>query len=262
MKIQSPHKFKERILLFGGGGVGKTTAVLSIARSLTEGRVWVIDNDYSYAYERALATEFDDVDNVEVIEVDADWEECIAAVDRVLDEGDPEHDWLVIDPFSPTWDYVQNWMSTRVHSTNLDEHIVTLRAESADIKTFNKELSEAMNWPVVNRVYTERMLKPIRKWKGHLLLVCEAAATGKTDDEEARALFGHLGLKPAGQKRNHHIASTNILLSKTSHGEYRMTTAKDRNRVEMEKVAFDDFALDYLRDVGGWVRAKASKGDE
>jgi hypothetical protein len=153
-------------------------------------------------------------------------------------------------------------MSTKVHSTDLDEHIVNLRAESADIKTFNKELAEAMNWPVVNRVYTERMLKPIRKWKGHLLLVCEAAATGKTDDEEARALFGHLGLKPAGQKRNHHIASTNLLLTKTGHGDYKLTTAKDRNRAELEKEAFDDFALDYLRDVGGWVRVKAGKGDD
>ena len=175
-----------------------------------------------------------------------------------MNEGDPATDWLVIDPFSPTWQYVQSWMSNKVHSEDLDQYVLTLRAESADIKAFNKELSEAMNWPIVNRVYTERMYKPLRKWKGHLLLVCEAKVTGRNDDDEATALFGHLGLKPDGQAKTHHVASTNILLSKTGHGEYRMSTAKDRNRPEMEKVAFEDFALDYLRDVAGWTRVKAS----
>ncbi len=264
MKIQSPHRFKERILLFGGGGAGKTTAVLSILRHIHKGKAWIIDDDYSYAYSRALYTEFSDIDpdRVEVIEVDADWDECVEALARVVAEGDPEHDWLVIDPFSPLWDYVQSWMSTKVHSSDLDEYVVNLRAESADIKSFNKELSEAMNWPIVNRVWTDKVLKPLRKWKGHLLLVCEAQQTGRNDDDEARDLFGHLGLKPAGQKRNHHIASTNILLSKSGHGEYRMTTAKDRNREDMEKVAFEDFALDYLRDVAGWERVKAAKGGE
>jgi hypothetical protein len=261
MKLTSPHRFKERILLFGGGGVGKTTAVLSIADAMSEGKMWVIDNDYSYAYERALSTEFTDIDpdSIEVIEVDADWQECIDAIARVIEEGDPEHDWLVIDPFSPLWDYVQNWMSTQVHSANLDEYVVNLRAESADIKSFNKELSEAMNWPVVNRVWTDKVLKPLRRWKGHLLLVCEAQQTGRNDDDEARDLFGHLGLKPAGQKRNHHIASTNILLSKSGHGEYKMTTAKDRNRDELEKETFENFAMDYLRDVAGWTRVKAGE---
>jgi hypothetical protein len=256
VKLRSPHRFKERILLYGGGGVGKTTAVLSIARAMSEGKVWVIDNDYSYAYQRALETEFDDLDNVEVIEVDADWGECVEAIAKVVAEADPEHDWLVIDPFSPLWDYVQTWMSNQVHSADLADYVVKLRAESADIKSFNKELGDAMNWPVVNRVWTERLLKPIRKWKGHLLLVCEAQNTGKNDDEEARDLFGHLGTKPAGQKRNHHIASTNLLLTKSGHGEYRITTAKDRNRDELEKQPFDDFALDYLRDVAGWERVK------
>ena len=260
MKIQSPHKFAERILLFGGGGVGKTTAVLSIARHIAQGKVWVIDNDYSYAYQRALSTEFTDVepDRIEIIEVDADWEECIDAIGNVIAQADPDHDWLVIDPFSPMWNYVQTWMSNRVHGSDIDEYMIELRRESVDRKEFAKSLGDAMNWPIVDRVWTEKVLKPIRKWKGNLILVCEATETGKFDDDEAKGLFGHLGVKPAGQKRSHHIASTNLLLTKTSHGEYRMTTAKDRNRSEMEKQAFEDFAIDYLRDVAGWQRAKSA----
>lgn len=265
MKLKSPHKFKERILLFGGGGAGKTTAVLSIARHTVEGKFWIIDNDYSYAYERALATEFTEVDpdRIEVIEVDADWEECIAAIDRVLAEGDPEHDWLIIDPFSPMWSYVQTWMSTRVHGADIDEYMIDLRKESSDRKEFAKSLGDSMNWPIVDRVWTERVLKPLRRWKGHMILVCEATETSnKFDDDEVKSLFGHLGVKPAGQKRSHHIASTNLLLSKSGHGQYTMSTAKDRNREEMERAEVTDFALDYLRDVAGWERVKGAKGDE
>jgi|694.fasta_scaffold07683_12 hypothetical protein len=256
MKLTNPHKFSERIMLFGGGGAGKTTAVLSIAEHLAHGRMWVIDNDYSYAYQRALATDFSTVDNVEVIEVDADWEECVNAIERVVAEADPTVDWLVIDPFSPMWNYVQTWMSTRVHGADIDEYMIDLRRDTDDRKEFHKSLNEAMNWPIVDRVWTEKVLKPLRRWRGHLILVCEATETGKFDDDESKGLFGHLGVKPAGQKRTHHIASTNLLLTKTSHGEYRMTTAKDRNRAEQERQAFDNFALDYLRDVAGWQRAR------
>lgn len=262
MKITSPYRFKERILLFGGGGVGKTTSVLSIARHTAEGKFWIIDNDYSLAYERALATEFDDIDpdRVEIIEVDADWEECCNALTRVLEEGDPDAgDWLVFDPFSPTWDYVQAWMSQQVHGADIDAHIVKLRAEADDIKAFNKELTESMNWQIINRTYSERMYKALRKWKGHLILVAEAKATSRNDDDEQTELFGHLGLKPAGQGRLHHVASTNIMLAKAGHGIYKMSTAKDRNRDEMERVQFDNFALDYLRDVAGWERVKEAK---
>jgi hypothetical protein len=260
MKLRTPHKFKERILLFGGGGVGKTTAVCSIAAHLADGKMWVIDNDYSLAYERALATDFTEAEErVEVIEVDADWEECVAAIERVIAEGDPEHDWLVIDPFSPLWQYVQTWMSRRVHGADIDEYMIDLRAESSDRKEFAKSLGESMNWPIVDRVWTERVLKNLRKWKGHLVLVCEATETStKFDDEDTKDLFGHLGVKPAGQKRSHHIASTNLLLTKIGHGKYAMTTAKDRNREELTRAEVTDFGLDYLRDVAGWERVKSS----
>jgi len=253
MKLTSPHKFKESILLFGGGGAGKTTAVLSIARAV-EGKVWVIDNDISFAYERALATDFSDLDNVEVVEVDAEWEECVDALERVIEEADPERDWIVFDPFSETWSYVQDWMSSQVHGADIAGHMVKLRSESDDIKAFNKELSEAMNWPIINRTYTAKMYRNLRRWKGHLILVAEAAQTTRNDDEEARELFGGLGLKPAGQKRMHHVCSTNILITKHGHGVHKMTTAKDRNREEQEKVEFSDFGVDYLFGVAGWER--------
>lgn len=258
MKLRSPYKFKERILLFGGGGVGKTTAVLSIARRVS-GTMHVIDADYSFAYERALATDFDDLDNVVVHELDDDWESLIATLAEVLEAADPDDDWIVLDPFSLAWDYVQTWMSDQVHGVDIEDHMVKLRAESESLKDFQKDLGDSMNWPLVTKTYTNKLMKPLSRWRGHLILVCEAAATSRNDDDEAKELFGHLGLKPAGQKRTHHVCSTNILLVKKGHGVHKMTTAKDRNRPEQDGVEFSDFGLDYLRDVAGWELVKAKK---
>jgi hypothetical protein len=261
MQLQSPHRFRERLLLFGGGGAGKSTAALSIARhclDAVDGTMWVIDNDISASYERQLATEFTDVDRdrVDIYEADGDWEDYCTALERVIAEGDPETDWLVFDSFTGTWDAVQAWMSEQVHGANIADHMVRLRAESADVKTFNKELTEAMSWPLINRTYEQRMYKRLRAWKGHMILTAEGAATGKEDEAEVKELFGRLGVKPAGQKRLHHVASTNILLARTGDG-WIMSAAKDRGREDVYRTPIEEgFALDYLRDVAGWERAK------
>lgn len=260
MKLVSPHKFRERILLFGGGGVGKTTAVLSIAQHVT-GTVHVIDADYSFAYERALATDFRELDNVEVHEIDDDWESLTETLVTILTNADPENDWVVIDPFNLGWDYVQAWMSDQVHGVDIEDHLVRLRAESDTLKEFQSEVGDSMNWPLVTKTFTNKLMKPISRWRGHLVLVCEATRIGKKEDDESKALFGHLGLKPAGHKRTHHICSTNLLLMKKDHGVHKMTTAKDRNRPELENQEFDDFGWDYLRDVAGWEPARGG-GDE
>src|SRR5699024_7856277 len=67
VKLETPHGFRERLLLFGGGGAGKTTTVLNIATHLHVGTMHVVDSDYSLAYERAIETEYAEVaDRVQV----------------------------------------------------------------------------------------------------------------------------------------------------------------------------------------------------
>jgi hypothetical protein len=55
------------------------------------------------------------------------------------------------------------------------------------------------------------------------------------------------------------MASTNLLLAHTGHGSWEMSTVKDRNRIEMEHEAVENFAYDYLRDVAGWVPVRSKK---
>jgi hypothetical protein len=262
MRLNSPYKFKERLLLFGGGGVGKTNACLTIARAMPTGTMFVIDNDMSFAWSRALDTEFDDMPDgrVDVREVDPDWRDVTDTLAAVLEVADPDTDWIVVDSITPTWDYVQTWLSEQVHGTDLAGHMAKLRAEAADIKEFNKELTSDMTWPLIKREYQQRIYRPLQKWRGHLILTAEGAEVGRFDNDEAKALYGHLGFKPKGEGRLHHVTSTTLFLTKVKE-THRFTTVKDRNRDEMERAEWDDFAMDYLRDVGGWrpiVKKKAA----
>lgn len=253
--LESPFKFRERMLLTGGGGAGKTTAVLSIARRMVVGKMWVIDNDFSYSYARALDTEFTDVRDsgrVEVIEVGDGWEEMVEAVARVLREGDHADDWLVVDSSSPTWDAVQSWYTEKIIGKSLADYMVDVRKSTDNMKDFNKVLAADGRWQFINKEYFESFYGAIRNWRGHLILTAEAQALSSQAGDEERELYGHLGVKPKGQGRLHHICHTNLLLVKRGHGQWAMTTIKDRNRKEMERQPVNDFALDYLKGVAGW----------
>jgi hypothetical protein len=256
IQLINPHPFKERILLFGGAGVGKSEAVLNIARHTT-GDMWVYDNDYSFAYNRALSTTYDDVDETGRVHVyeadDTTWESCLNTITDMVSHADPATDWLVIDSITPTWGWVQSWFQEKVHGEDVTAHLIKLRAEYADDdKAYGRAVLEDMNWPLVKKEYA-RLYRIIQQWKGNLIITAEAKAVGSREKEEDRMLYGHLGFKPSGEGSLHHMASTNLLLSHKSRGEWIINTVKDRNREELESEPVENFAMDYLRNVAGWT---------
>ncbi len=263
MKLTSPHPYPERILLFGGGGVGKTNSALSVAAIVAEGDMWVVEADYSGSYKRALATDFTDIeDRVHVTEVDPDWESFISAVQHAVEEGDPEVDWLVIDPCGNSYDWVQDWVMDQVHGGDMARMLIDLKKlHGNDAKGYAAARSNLMNWELVKKEYN-KLWKAIQRWKGNLILVAEAKEIGsREDDVEVKMLFGPLGFKPAGHANMKHVASTTLFLDHPKRGQWRMTTIKDRNREEVDKADVEDFGMDYLLGIAGWVPAgKSGKG--
>lgn len=260
MKLQTPHKFRERILLVGGGGAGKTTDVLSIAQALHVGEMFVLDNDYSAAYQRGLETDFADAaDRVQVEWCDPSWEPFIETVERIVDENNHIDNWLVIDSVSPTWDMVQEWYGAQVYGNNLGGMMADLRKSTDTQKEYMAALAESMNWPAVKKEYA-RLYRAFQKWGGHLLLTAEAKSIGMEKDADLKAMYGPTGFKPAGEGRLHHITSTTLFVKKVQVGRgnvWKYTTVKDRNREERENetiVDIDDggFAESYLHEVAGW----------
>jgi hypothetical protein len=260
-KLQSPHAFPERFLLFGGGGAGKTNTVLNIMSHMPEGMMHVIDTDYSMPYDRALATDFADIiDRVDVNVVDTEWDPFCEGLADTVGRGDPEIDWLVLDTISPSWESVQNWYLEQVYGHDLPAHLIELRKTYADdLKAYHKALTEDMNWSAVKKEYGRRVWIPIRNWKGNLIICAEAKSVGRDDNDETRMLYGPLGFKPTGEARLSHVAATNLFLDHPNRGTWRMTTIKDRNRGELEHTVIDDFGMDYLVEIAGWVPVRRAR---
>lgn len=262
IKLNSPHRFRERILLFGGGGAGKTYATLTIADHLATGEMFVIDADYSAAYDRALSSDFADVeDMVHVTDVEPEWGAFIAAVEDIVNTADPEVDWLVIDPISASWDWVQEWVLAQVHGEDLTRMLIELRKANPDARDYSRARGNLMNWELVKKEYG-RLWRAIQRWKGHLVLVAEAKAVRSDEkDDETKMLYGPLGFMPAGQASLKHVASTTLFMDHPRRGVWRMTTVKDRNRDEMDREEVDDFGLDYLGGVAEWEPVRRKKAE-
>lgn len=258
VKLKTPHPFAERILLFGGGGVGKTNTALNVITHMPDdAHMYVVEQDYSLAYERALSTDFREAEGkVTVLSSDPEWGSFIGNVEQAVASGDMATDWLVIDPVSPSWDWVQEWALEAQHGRDLVGMMVDLKQQyGVDSKGYSAALSDMMNWNLVKKEYA-RLWKAIQRWKGHLILTAEAKALGNRDDDETRMLYGPLGFKPAGEARMKHVASTSLFLSHPRRGEWEITTIKDRNRPELDREPIGDFGIDYLQAVAGWERAR------
>lgn len=261
IQLESPHQFAERILLFGGGGVGKTNTPLNIMSHMAHGEMYVIESDYSLAYERALATDFQDIEHrVQVFAPGPDWTPFIEAFESCVSTGDPNVDWITVDPVGGSYDWVQEWSLDQQYGRDLPSVMVELKKQyGADAKAYAAALSDMINWNLVKKEYS-RFWKAIQKWKGNLILVAEAKAVRNNEkDDETKMLYGPLGFQPVGHATLKHVASTTLFLDHPKRGQWRMTTIKDRNREEMDKEPVDDFGIDYLQQVAGWSVARKTK---
>lgn len=273
MQLVNPFNSRERILTFGVQGTGKSHAILTIARLSPNSTFHVIDTDYSESYEVALETEFTDLSNVTVHKVGYDdWKGQLALIEKVRGEC-VRDDWLIFDTVSCTWDAVQKWYMEEIFEQGADEYFMEVRrqkeaqrrkAEGGRDKNGSgggggKEakalgaLEGWMDWPVINAQYSPLYAK-LTSMPCHLYLTAEQAQTGSDDDREVKAMFGPYGVKPRGQKRLGHVPRTVLWMTKSRAGEYSITTIKDRNRVEMEDVEYENFAVEYLMRVGGWKK--------
>ncbi len=276
ISIKSPYRFKERICAFGAEGVGKSSLTLDVLRYDLTAHAWVVDIDYSQAYERLIATDYPDVEErVHIFTIDPDWDQMTAALDEIASKADPANDWLTIDPATKTWQMVQSWYSDRVHGENIEEHLINLRADNQAArnaakgdakkeeeakKGYFKDTVEDMTWPLINKVYEQQFYKRLHQWRGHFVLVCESDALRRDASEEEKTSYGFIGQKPKGQKSIPYVAATNVYLDHPKREEWRMTTTKDRGRKLVERMKIESFALDYLVDVGGWEKGVVKAG--
>lgn len=260
--IQPSTKRRERLLLYGGEGAGKTRAWCAIAawyrRTGNPAQFHVLDSDVTV---EAMADGWPDFyDNVTVYDV-LSWRDYLDQFQNAKKAADPTRmDWLVVDRADLAWPAVQDYYVETVLEQDVENWVIAhAKGESKGQHPLSGEWG--MNWFYINRMY-QSFAVPLLRWPGHVFLTAaekklvRAEKSGdRSDDKDVLALYGGENVRPDGQKNLGHQMHTVIHAIDAStprKPEWKMTTVKDREREKMSGKVISDFVLDYLVPVAKW----------
>lgn len=294
--LRSTGRSRERILLYGMEGVGKSLAALDIASRVKPSTLYVIDNDNAWdrmlegqtiagesvgvreelRWDASVGREGGWVDddrwvadggNVVVYHADG-WLANTSAIRAVMQQAGPD-DWCCIDSGSALWDDVQAWFTESVFDSSMADYFMQVRLEKAKASKEAKALGALdgwVDWPVINAQYKGNVMKFLVNPPCHLIVTAEQAdVTREEADKETRALYGGEQVKPRSQKRLGHNVQTVLRLARRSGETYVATTVKDRGgreRLEVEDVTGRGFSEWYLEEVAGWQETSTPSATE
>jgi len=245
---------REKILVIGAPGSGKSYSGLTIARCFPDNRFFIMDSDD--AIPRMLNTEFADLKNVTVFPCNdwPDYEQAAKAVGKEAKEGD----WLIIDLISEAWTAVQNYYVRTVFQKDPGEYFMKVRLELDDSAKNLSALSGWVDWVVIKRVYNDWLREIKYKLPTHIYATASIRAARDADEREIKEMFAG-GKMPEGEKHLGHEFHT-ILSAEHLHDGWVMSTIKDRGRQLMNRQAMPNFGLGYVIAVAGLKpKAKAKK---
>lgn len=244
---------RERILLMGGWGVGKSTAATTIARyaasTKSDARLYVLDTTYE-----AERNFMDNPGNVEIATVET-WDDYMKSIKAFRAKAKPT-DWLVVDRIDMVWDQAQQGYSEKAFGKEIQDWFVEYRKDHTSGHAFSGDYG--VNWVTIKRMHSAFMTEVMR-FPGNVLVcaksenVVQPNRDGKGGDSpEVRAEFGRFGVRPAGEKNLGFMFHTVLLLSSPKQGEWVFTTIRDRMREQVKAKPMKDFVSSYLIGVAGW----------
>jgi len=250
-KIQG---MRERILVYGVHGAGKTYAFLSIARLLQEkgspARMYIVDCDDGVP--RMLAEEFPDLENIEIRPA-YDWQTATAAMDEFTDKAKLD-DWIVVDMIDKPWSSVQSYFTEEVYGKTMGDFLLEIRKEAKTPKEAATAIAREQMWQIIGNLYKDWQKKFIYQNPAHIFATSGLSIVSRDEDAEVRRLYPG-GTMPAGHKRLGHEFHTVIQMRKEQSGgkdTYYAQTIKDRGRRPFQEEQVTNFALQYLIGRAGW----------
>jgi len=244
---------RERILLMGGPGSGKTRAMASIAKLSQQTRssahFYIIDTDF--AWDRMLTgDEFGELENITVTPVFG-YDEHMAAMTKFRKLIKPD-DWLVCDMIGPFWDLVQSHYVEQAYGISKTDFYLQKKKAEKEGNPF-----DSMDWQITKSYYQDFLMPLLFRHQGHVMLMAgvkPVRTTGKWhDDADVIDTYGRVGVRPEGDKRIGHPVHTVLLMRDKGKDRWTMTTVTDREREKHADEPVKGFALDYLRKTAGWV---------
>lgn len=259
LHIDSPRR--ERILLYGQEGSGKSHAWVSVAewikKTKSSAKVHVIDTDAAWD---ALRPEDGRLDDVVVAYPITEWDDY-DVVKKIRENATPD-DWYVLDVVTSLWTDAQEGFFQKAFGEELDAFFM-----AAQIAGESPGGEWGSNWVQIRRMY-QRVMGSLQRYPGNVI-ACAYAGEVKTpgkkrdgssmprtpfhDTPEIEEKYGRYGWKPLGGSSKENIGHnfhTVVFMAETSKG-WRMSVTKDRGdrdkvKGELQGVVVTDFVLSYL----------------
>lgn len=255
MPLVEPSVRREKIVVCGQAGVGKSTCALSIAYwahlSGDKRRFWYLDFDDS-AGDLLLDKKYSDMTNIEILTPPYDWDAWLAAAKKVI-ENAQSGDFIVGDMIDRGWPLAQEWESTTLRGKDRTDEQIAAAKEGRT----GWELFRDTNWTIVNGQWNNLIKPMMLQSPAHILLTTEVKDLGgeargnePQNVKDARVEFGRY--LPAGQKSLPYQARSVLRIHRLARGRV-LSTLKDRARREMKADECPDFMTSYMRDVAGWA---------
>lgn len=269
--LKNGKSIRERIGLYGPPKVGKTHQYFNIAlwhHNLgSDAQFYALSTDTSY---EVLSTneEFEELDNIEWTDV-VNFQDYLSAARGYAANMRPQ-DWLCVDLMSDAWPAVQDEyarVQTKQAGGNLED-MGDLWATSGSTEEYP---IGGWEWQMPNARYRILANNILLRCPGHLMLIygqkelTPDSSSGKSGESaKVKEMFGHIGLKPQGQKEDPFRYHTFLHIDSNGPKKQKISTAGERwgnrewlgNKMSNGQVRdepFDDFFVDYLCKVAGWT---------
>lgn len=269
----------ERITIYGGEGVGKSSCWLDVAVMLhktgADAVMYVIDTDNTWDVLYDMGYGYLEDEGYIVCHQPTDMEEAINVSLEVYEKARPVQDWIVIDMVDWFWEEAQNYYTRQVHGMRPSNYFLEMRAEVKEAKKNKKGHKaefggqEGTDWLFISKVYKDFEEIITEKSKAHKMIVTAAKKLDENRGASAAqmAMYKRAGFAaPAGQKGVGHRCNTLLMFSQRNNGQRQVTMIKDRGRQESiwpEVVGKNTlnigemprgFAKSYLQEIAGWKK--------
>lgn len=183
---------RERILVYGQPGSGKSYSWLQIAAAYPSKKFYCIDTDE--AVERLLATEFPQLQNV-LTYPSQDWASCVKALDAIKTKG-TSNDWVIVDMLDSIWDYAQSFFVEEVFSKDIGSYFLQARKEMKAGSSNLSALKGWTDWSVVNKLYQSWINEICYQIPAHIFFTAKATKLSTDDDSTMQDMFSEFGARP------------------------------------------------------------------
>lgn len=261
---------KERIIIAGVPGVGKTYTWLTIAKNLPQHKFYVIDPDDGVR--RVWYNEFPTVTNIEyystpkwfgkVEPLGEKGSNCyvggVSDAFKIIKPKLKPDDWLVIEHLGNLWASVQSGFIDEVFAKDVGQYFLEVRKKVSEGARRLDALKGWTDWQVINKLYNDDFIVPACfETPCHIYMTTAIAVAGGDEDAEVKSFYGDTKIRLEGQKHNPFRAQTILLLAAEGKGDNRKyflsTFLKDRGRKWLERELLLDFYLQYLCAIAGWT---------